>query len=122
MGCHRLSLQVDAHVPPCDCCNIDYVLPAMDRWISGSISPSTQLADSIEGINAILYYAPQIFNKLGMSSNATSLLATGVVGIVMFIATIPAVMYVDKLGRKPVLIVGAIGMATCHIIIVCLPL
>ncbi|KAK7703174.1 hypothetical protein SLS57_011058 [Botryosphaeria dothidea] len=71
----------------------------------------------IEGINAILYYAPQIFNKLGMSSNATSLLATGVVGIVMFIATIPAVMYVDKLGRKPVLIVGAIGMATCHIII-----
>ncbi|EOD46687.1 Sugar transporter [Neofusicoccum parvum] len=69
------------------------------------------------GINAILYYAPQIFNKLGLSSNAVSLLATGVVGIVMFIATIPAVMYVDKLGRKPVLIVGALGMATCHIII-----
>ncbi|EKG21131.1 Sugar/inositol transporter [Macrophomina phaseolina MS6] len=69
------------------------------------------------GINAILYYAPQIFNKLGMSSNTVSLLATGVVGIAMFLATIPAVMYVDKLGRKPVLIVGAIGMATCHIII-----
>ncbi|KAL1646306.1 hypothetical protein SLS58_003263 [Diplodia intermedia] len=69
------------------------------------------------GINAILYYAPQIFNKLGMSSTTVSLLATGVVGIVMFIATIPAVMYVDKLGRKPVLIVGALGMATCHIII-----
>ncbi|KAK8185495.1 general substrate transporter [Phyllosticta paracitricarpa] len=69
------------------------------------------------GINAILYYAPQIFNKLGMSSNSVSLLATGVVGIVMFLATIPAVMYVDKLGRRPVLIVGAIGMATCHIII-----
>lgn len=69
------------------------------------------------GINAILYYAPQIFNKLGMSSNSVSLLATGVVGIVMFLATIPAVMYVDKLGRKPVLIAGAIGMATCHIII-----
>lgn len=73
------------------------------------------------GINAILYYAPQIFNKLGMSSNAVSLLATGVVGIVMFIATIPAVMYVDKLGRKPVLIVGALGMAICHFIIVCAP-
>ncbi|KAJ9655984.1 hypothetical protein H2201_008683 [Coniosporium apollinis] len=69
------------------------------------------------GINAILYYAPQIFNGLGLSSNAVSLLATGVVGIVMFIATIPAVMYVDKLGRKPVLIVGAIGMAVCHFIV-----
>lgn len=35
----------------------------------------------------------------------------------MWIATFPAVAYVDKLGRKPVLVVGAIGMATCHIII-----
>lgn len=69
------------------------------------------------GINAILYYAPRIFGGLGLSSNTVSLLATGVVGIVMFIATIPAVMYVDKFGRKPVLIAGAIGMAICHIII-----
>ncbi|KAL2671443.1 hypothetical protein Neosp_014031 [[Neocosmospora] mangrovei] len=65
----------------------------------------------------VLYYAPQIFGQLGLSSNTTSLLATGVVGIAMFIATVPAVLWIDRLGRKPVLIVGAIGMATCHIII-----
>ena len=35
----------------------------------------------------------------------------------MWLATFPTVAYVDKLGRKPVLISGAIGMATCHIII-----
>lgn len=70
------------------------------------------------GINAVLYYAPVIFGKLGLSSNSVSLLATGVVGIVMFIATIPAVMYVDRWGRKPTLIIGAIGMAICHFIIV----
>ncbi|KAJ4178447.1 hypothetical protein NW755_013160 [Fusarium falciforme] len=69
------------------------------------------------GINAVLYYAPQIFSQLGLSENTTSLLATGVVGIAMFIATVPAVLWIDRLGRKPVLIVGAIGMATCHIII-----
>jgi len=69
------------------------------------------------GINAVLYYAPQIFKGLGLSGTTTSLLASGVVGIVMWFATIPAVLYVDKLGRKPILIVGAIGMATCHIII-----
>ena len=68
------------------------------------------------GINAILYYAPQIFKGLGLSGNTTSLLATGVVGIVMWIATFPAVMYVDKLGRKPILVSGAIGMGVCHII------
>ncbi|KAK4574343.1 hypothetical protein LTR86_002105 [Recurvomyces mirabilis] len=69
------------------------------------------------GINAILYYAPQIFKGLGLSSTSTSLLATGVVGIVMWLATFPAVAYVDKLGRKPILISGAIGMGACHLIV-----
>ncbi|KAK4141332.1 quinate permease [Dichotomopilus funicola] len=69
------------------------------------------------GINAVLYYAPFIFEGLGLDLNTTSLLATGVVGIVMFVATIPAVLWIDKVGRKPVLTIGAIGMATCHIII-----
>jgi MFS family permease len=69
------------------------------------------------GINAVLYYAPTIFGQLGLSSNTTSLLATGVVGIAMFIATIPSVLWIDRVGRKPVLTIGAIGMATCHIII-----
>ncbi|KAL2024903.1 hypothetical protein VTK56DRAFT_3602 [Thermocarpiscus australiensis] len=69
------------------------------------------------GINAVLYYAPSIFQQLGLDATTTSLLATGVVGIVMFIATIPSVLWIDRLGRKPVLTVGAVGMATCHIII-----
>lgn len=67
--------------------------------------------------NAVLYYAPSIFAALGTSSNTTSLLATGVVGVAMFLATIPAVLYIDKLGRKPVMITGAIGMGLCHTII-----
>ena len=62
----------------------------------------------------MLYYAPSIFTALGQSSNTTSLLATGVVGIAMLVATIPAVLYVDKLGRKPVMLCGALGMAFCH--------
>ncbi|KAK3719561.1 hypothetical protein LTR37_004419 [Vermiconidia calcicola] len=66
------------------------------------------------GINAVLYYAPQIFEGLGLSSTTISLLATGVVGIAMWLATIPAVLYVDKVGRKPILVIGAIGMAFCH--------
>ncbi|EHL01078.1 MFS general substrate transporter [Glarea lozoyensis ATCC 20868] len=69
------------------------------------------------GINAVLYYAPTIFKSLGLGGNTTSLLATGVVGIVMFLATIPSVLYIDKLGRKPILTIGAIGMASCHIVI-----
>ena len=70
-----------------------------------------------QGLNAVLYYAPTIFQQLGLDDNATSLLATGVVGIAMFVFTVPAVLYIDRAGRKPVLTIGAIGMATCHIII-----
>lgn len=35
----------------------------------------------------------------------------------MFVATVPAVLYIDKLGRKPVMIAGGIGMGLCHMII-----
>ncbi|KAL3477051.1 general substrate transporter [Aspergillus californicus] len=69
------------------------------------------------GVNAILYYAPFIFAGLGLSGNTTSLLATGVVGIVMFLATIPAVLWVDNFGRKSILIAGGIGMAASHFIV-----
>jgi len=81
------------------------------------IAVMTMFFQQWTGINAILYYAPTIFSGLGLSSTSVSLLATGVVGIVMFLATIPAVMYVDSWGRKPTLVAGAIGMAACHYII-----
>jgi len=81
------------------------------------IATLTMFFQQWTGINAILYYAPTIFQGLGLSSTSVSLLATGVVGIAMFIATIPAVMYVDSWGRKPTLVTGAIGMALCHYII-----
>jgi len=51
------------------------------------ISVLTMLFQQWTGINAILYYAPTIFGDLGLSSNSVSLLATGVVGIAMFLAT-----------------------------------
>ncbi|KAJ3753535.1 general substrate transporter [Lentinula raphanica] len=70
------------------------------------------------GVNAILYYAPSIFANLGLTGTSTiDLLATGVVGIAMFLATIPAVIYVDQVGRKPVLVSGAFLMGACHLII-----
>ncbi|KAK4187488.1 putative quinate permease [Podospora australis] len=81
------------------------------------VATVTMFFQQWSGINAILYYAPSIFVQLGLTSTTVSLLATGVVGIVMFLATIPAVLWIDKVGRKPVLTIGALGMATCHIII-----
>ncbi|KZM27816.1 uncharacterized protein EKO05_0011017 [Ascochyta rabiei] len=81
------------------------------------VATVTMFFQQWSGINAVLYYAPSIFSQLGLTGNTTSLLATGVVGIVMFLATIPAVLYIDRVGRKPVLVIGAIGMGVSHIII-----
>ncbi|KAG8213121.1 general substrate transporter [Butyriboletus roseoflavus] len=82
-----------------------------------AIGSLTMFFQQWTGVNAILYYAPSIFTSLGLTGNTTSLLATGVVGIVMWLATFPAVLWVDQLGRKPVLVSGAFIMAACHFII-----
>ncbi|OCH94351.1 general substrate transporter [Obba rivulosa] len=82
-----------------------------------AIGTLTMFFQQWTGVNAILYYAPFIFQDLGLVGSKNSLLATGVVGIVMFLATIPAVIWVDKVGRKPVLVSGAFIMAACHIIV-----
>lgn len=66
----------------------------------------------ITGINVILYYAPEIFSQLGEGAD-TALLQTIVVGIVNLLFTIVAIVTVDRLGRKPLMIAGAIGMGIC---------
>jgi len=81
------------------------------------VATVTMFFQQWSGINAVLYYAPQIFDQLGLEGTTNSLLATGVVGIVMFLATIPAVLYIDRVGRKPVLASGAIGMGFSHLVI-----
>lgn len=68
-------------------------------------------------VNAINYYAPLIFQDFNLAGNTTALLATGVVGILEFLFTIPAVLYVDHFGRKSILLAGALGMASCHFIV-----
>lgn len=62
------------------------------------------------GINVVLYYAPEIFKSMG-SGTDTALLQTIIVGGVNLLFTVIAIQTVDKYGRKPLMIIGAIGMA-----------
>ncbi|HUZ59795.1 MAG TPA: D-xylose transporter XylE [Hanamia sp.] len=66
------------------------------------------------GINVVLYYASNIFRNMG-SSTDSSLLQTIIVGIVNLLFTIVAIYTVDKFGRKPLMIIGSIGMAASMI-------
>lgn len=82
-----------------------------------TVAVLTMVFQQWNGVNAILYYAPFIIEGVGLTGGTLSLLATGVVGVVMFLATIPAVLYVDRFGRKTILIVGGLGMAISHFIV-----
>lgn len=60
------------------------------------------------GINAVLYYAPRIFGDMGMDD---PMMLTVFMGIINISFTLVAVFTVEKLGRKPLLICGSLGMA-----------
>ncbi|RKK09013.1 Quinate permease [Fusarium oxysporum f. sp. narcissi] len=62
------------------------------------------------GINAINYYSPTIFKSIGFTGTSVGLLATGIFGIVKMAATmLYAAFLVDKLGRRPLLLIGGVG-------------
>ena len=68
------------------------------------------------GIDAIIYYASNVFLSLGLTGGTQALLATGVTGVVFFVSTLPAMAVIDKVGRKPMLFFGSILMWICMVL------
>ncbi|GAW26941.1 putative quinate transport protein [Rosellinia necatrix] len=67
------------------------------------------------GINAFVYYAPTFFASLGQDQN-NSLILAGIVNIAQFAAGVPALLFLDKVGRRKIAIGGGFAMAVPHII------
>jgi MFS transporter, SP family, xylose:H+ symportor len=66
------------------------------------------------GINAVLYYAPLMFKNLGASTDS-ALMQTIIVGIANVLFTVVAILTVDRLGRKPLLIIGGLVMGVAMV-------
>lgn len=64
--------------------------------------------NQLSGINAILYYAPDIFRMAGAGDNAAALQSV-VVGLVNLVSTMVALTVIDKIGRRKLMLVGSIG-------------
>ncbi|MEO6922778.1 MAG: sugar porter family MFS transporter, partial [Bryocella sp.] len=62
------------------------------------------------GINTVLYYAPTIFQFAGLHSASAAILATVGVGVVMVLLTIVSLRLLDRVGRRPLLLYGLVGM------------
>jgi len=67
------------------------------------------ILQQVTGINVFLYFGTEIFTKLGSQRNA-ALLQTVIVGVVNLSFTIIAIWTVDRLGRKPLMLIGSAGM------------
>jgi sugar porter (SP) family MFS transporter len=64
----------------------------------------------VTGINVVMYYAPAIFKSAGFG-NDSALLQTALMGMVNLTFAVVSMFFVDKLGRRPLMIIGSIGMA-----------
>lgn len=67
------------------------------------------LLQQLIGINAIIHYAPTIFHKAGLGDSA-SILSTVGIGVVNVLVTIVAILIIDKIDRKKLLMMGNLGM------------
>jgi len=65
----------------------------------------------ITGINTVIYYAPVIIQKAGISSASGAILATAGIGAVNVLMTIFSMWVIDRKGRRPLLLTGIAGMA-----------
>ncbi len=65
--------------------------------------------NQVSGINAIIYYAPRVFEMAGLGAQS-SLLSTVGVGLVNFIFTLIAINFIDKVGRRKLMFIGSVGL------------
>lgn len=66
----------------------------------------------ITGINAIIYYAPEIFKSVGFGTDS-AMLQTVIIGVINTVFTFVAIQFIDKVGRRKLLLWGVAGMIIC---------
>jgi MFS transporter, SP family, galactose:H+ symporter len=64
----------------------------------------------VTGINTVIYYAPTIFQAAGFHSNEAAIIATAGVGVVNVLMTVVSIPLIDKVGRRPLLLISLSGM------------
>jgi sugar porter (SP) family MFS transporter len=67
--------------------------------------------NQVSGINAIIYYAPRIFEMTGLGKDS-ALLSTVGIGVVNFFFTLLAINFIDRIGRRTLMLIGSIGLIT----------
>ncbi|AMD21408.1 HER129Cp [Eremothecium sinecaudum] len=76
------------------------------------VGVSAQMWQQLSGVNVMMYYIVYLFEMAGFSGN-TNLISASIQYVLNVVMTIPALLLVDRIGRRPLLIVGGIAMSAC---------
>ncbi|AOP46445.1 sugar porter family MFS transporter [Streptomyces lydicus] len=74
------------------------------------------LFQNFVGINTIIYYAPTLLTDIGFGSDGAILANVGI-GLLNMLMTLPAMRLIDRRGRKPLLLLGALGMCAAMVLL-----
>jgi SP family arabinose:H+ symporter-like MFS transporter len=88
--------------------------PAMRRVLG--IGVAVAILQQATGINSVFFYAPMIFEQSGIGTDASFMQAV-LVGLVNLVFTVLAILFIDRLGRRPLLGVGLAGIAACMLLL-----
>ena len=80
------------------------------------IAVSIAVLQQITGINSVFFYAPMIFEQSGIGTDAAFMQAV-LVGLVNLVFTVLAILFIDRIGRRPLLIAGLTGIAACMLLL-----
>ena len=80
------------------------------------IGISVAVLQQITGINSVFFYAPMIFEQSGIGIDASFMQAV-LVGLVNLVFTVFAILFIDRLGRRPLLGAGLTGIAVCMLLL-----
>jgi sugar porter (SP) family MFS transporter len=80
------------------------------------IGVSVAILQQITGINAVFFYAPMIFEQSGIGTDASFMQAV-LVGLVNLVFTVLAMLFIDRLGRRPLLAAGLTGITVCMLLL-----
>jgi sugar porter (SP) family MFS transporter len=89
--------------------------PAVRRALI--IAVGFTVLQQVTGINTIIYYGPKIFSLAGIGSDRGAIFATLLVAVVNVLATVIALVLVDRVGRKPLLYCGVSGMTLALLVL-----
>ncbi|KAK0661330.1 Hexose transporter HXT10 [Lasiodiplodia hormozganensis] len=84
-------------------------------WRRTAVGTGVAFFQQFSGINGFIYYAPILFRSLGQTDEM-SLILSGTLNISQLVAVVVCFFIIDRIGRRPLAIWGAVGMATPYIV------